>query len=277
MKVEKIFVLGPHLSDLKLFAAWYNYTSEGKNHLLPDTWGSRCHSWEADDTSKGFVGDWGCTKELLAYPKHWCNDLWCYVDGCDCRDEFAIETLMWTGTKGLYFTYDFCCKQMKSKTDCTAKGSKCVWNAPNSKCFMAGNADTYIDNRCNTKATNWMDCAKWTSCTWKGNLNKCSAATASTRAKALSCPDAGRTTTTKTQTFSSRTTTIILGRDKIVSGAARSGLMATVALAAATLGCLTPPTHHHQPLHAAAIVGFYQEILNTHAAMFSWFQEGLWQ
>lgn len=199
-------------------ANMYNYTNKGKTHQLPDTWGSRCHSWEADDTSKGFVGDWGCTKELLAKPKHWCNDIWCYVDGCDCRDEFAIETLMWTGTKGLYFTYDFCCKQMKSKTDCTAKGSKCVWNAPNSKCFMSGSADTYIENRCNTKASNWMDCAKWTSCTWKGNLNKCSAATASTRAKALSCPDAGG--------------------DKTVSGAARSCLMATAALAAATV-CLT--------------------------------------
>lgn len=54
----------------------YNYTEGNKSYLLPDSWGGKCHSWEADSSSSAFVGAWGCNKAQFDQPNHWCNDIW---------------------------------------------------------------------------------------------------------------------------------------------------------------------------------------------------------
>lgn len=112
----------------------YNYAEGDKAYELADDWGSYCSSWEANESSIAFSEPMGCNEGMRDLAGHWCNDLWCYVSGCDCKDNFAMETMMWDGVKGLYFSYDLCCTMKKTEEECIEKGSQCKWGATKQQC-----------------------------------------------------------------------------------------------------------------------------------------------
>jgi len=159
-----------------------------KSWSLADTWGATCNSWESQTVSLGFSVGWGCTAAKRSQNNHWCNDAWCYVNGCDCRDQLAIETLMWTGRKGLYFSYDHCCRKHATENKCVAKGEKCLWSKETNKCRQ-GSVQGYIENRCTQKSKTEVACSKWTSCQWDSASTRCRAASVVGRANALNCPN----------------------------------------------------------------------------------------
>lgn len=142
-----------------------------------------CKDWENQTLRLG--GGWGCNASAPFDPNHWCHEHWCYFDGCECKDSFSIETLMWSGAKGLFFSYDVCCSKYTTNSTCAATGSVCTFADGTCK-HKAVEMDS-IENRCNSKSKIKDDCDKWNSCKWDAASSKCKAATAEARAAALKC------------------------------------------------------------------------------------------
>jgi len=154
---------------------------------IPATFGATCKSWDAEDMSKTFNGAWGCEQYAdgteKGNPNHFCRDTWCYVDACSCATNTPIETVMFEGAKGLFFSYDLCCDGLATETLCTGTGSMCGWDATTKKCSQKGSASDYLNTKCSPRDE--TTCKKFSSCAWADS--KCSAASVEVREKALSC------------------------------------------------------------------------------------------
>lgn len=118
---------------------------------------------------------YGCTPEERAKKTSFCKEEWCYVDPCECKDDFNIaETLFFAEATGLFWSYDYCCKTspLRSGGSCSPTAGDhqtdiCDIQGANGQCRQGGNPEVYTDGQCNQQNGTQAKCEQWKSCAWE--------------------------------------------------------------------------------------------------------------